>query len=182
MKKLTFILITVLAALCQTANASEASHWVDSVFNTLTPRQRVAQLFIPHLVIQDNQQGRQALRKLVAEEHVGGILLGKGTVSSYAALNGYAQSLAEVPLMITADAEWGLAMRLKDAPRFPYNLALGAGDDLEAMEEYGREKARELRALGITVDFAPVVDVNSNAAKPASDQVAQYGSPEKMLS
>lgn len=180
MKKLTFILITVLAALCQTANASEASHWVDSVFNTLTPRQRVAQLFIPHLVIQDNQQGRQALRKLVAEEHVGGILLGKGTVSSYAALNGYAQSLAEVPLMITADAEWGLAMRLKDAPRFPHNIALGAGDDLEAMEQYGREKARELRAMGITVDFAPVVDVNSNPSNPVIGYRSFGEDPERV--
>lgn len=160
---LIFIAAFTLAAAWLKAGVSE---WVDSVYNSLTPRERVAQLFIPHLVIGDNEQGHAAVRKLVGKEGVGGLLLGKGTSASYAALNGLAMSLAKVPLMNAADAEWGVAMRLSDAPRFPYNIALGAGDDLEAMEEYGREVARECRRLGIVVNFAPVADVNSNPDNP----------------
>lgn len=140
--------------------------WVDSVYNRLTLRQRVAQLFIPHLVIDDTPSGRARLLKLVRDDGVGGILLGAGTVSSYAALNRLAISAAAIPPLITADAEWGLAMRLKDAPRFPHNIALGAGDDVATMEAYGREMARECRSLGITVSFAPVADVNSNPLNP----------------
>lgn len=140
--------------------------WVDSVYNALTPRQRVAQLFIPHVITRDTPSGRALLRKLVAEDGVGGMLLGKATVADYASLNDFMQRHAQVPLMITADAEWGLAMRLPDAPRFPRNLALGATANTQALEDYGRETARELRRLGITVSFAPVADVNSNPRNP----------------
>ncbi len=139
--------------------------WVDSVYHSLTPRQRVAQLFIPHLTITDTPDGRARIKKFV-DNGVGGLLLGKATIGDYARLNDYAQSLAKVPLMITADDEWGVAMRLKDATRFPTNIAIGAGDDLEAVEEYGRRVADQCRALGITVSFAPVADINSNPDNP----------------
>ena len=144
----------------------QEKHWVDSVYAALTPRERVAQLFIPHLIVSDNAAGRAMIKKYVAGDHVGGLLLGRGDINSYAVLNGYAQSLADVPLMITADAEWGLSMRLKDAPRFPHNISLGATQDTAAIAAYGREMARECRRLGITVSFAPVADVNSNPLNP----------------
>lgn len=139
--------------------------WVDSVYNSLTDRQRVAQLFIPHLTTTDTPNGRAQIKRYV-ENGVGGILLGKATIADYARLNNYAQSMAKIPLMITADDEWGVAMRLKDATRFPSNIAIGAGDDLDAVREYGRQVAAQCRALGITVSFAPVADVNSNPNNP----------------
>lgn len=139
--------------------------WVDSVYNSLTDRQRVAQLFIPHLTTTDTPNGRAQIKRYV-ENGVGGLLLGKATIADYARLNNYAQSMAKVPLMITADDEWGVAMRLKDATRFPTNIAIGAGDDLDAVREYGRQVAAQCRALGITVSFAPVADVNSNPNNP----------------
>lgn len=165
MKRL--LLIAMLLSMSTAAvRADKASQWVDSVYNTLSLRERVAQLFIPHLVINDNDAGRAAIRRYVGKDKVGGILLGAGTVASYAALNDYAMSKADIPLMITADAEWGLSMRLKDAPRFPRNLALGAGENEKVMERYGREMARQCRLLGISVSFAPVVDVNTNPLNP----------------
>lgn len=148
------------------ALSPEGRAWVDSVYTTLTPRQRVAQLFVPHLVISDNAAGRATLDRLCATDGVGGILLGKGTIASYAALINYAQSKSRVPLMVTLDGEWGLAMRLTDAPRYPYNMALGAIRDPRLLYDYGREVARECRELGIHVDFAPVLDVNSNPSNP----------------
>ena len=126
----------------------------------------MAQLFVPHLVISDNAAGRATPDRLCATDGVGGILLGKGTIASYAALINYAQSKSRVPLMVTLDGEWGLAMRLTDAPRYPYNMALGAIRDPRLLYDYGREVARECRELGIHVDFAPVLDVNSNPSNP----------------
>lgn len=164
MKK--FFLTALFAALFLAAGADERSRWVDSVYNSLNDRERVAQLVIPHLVVADNASGRASVKALVEGEKVGGILLGKNNVAGYASLNEYASGLADVPLMITADAEWGLAMRLPDAPRFPHNLALGAMADTAAMRAYGLETARQLRQLGITVSFAPDLDVNSNPLNP----------------
>lgn len=140
--------------------------WVDSVYNSLTPRQRVAQLFVPHLVISDNAAGRATLDRLCATDGVGGILLGKESIMGYANLINYAQSKSRTPLIVTLDGEWGMAMRMKDAPRFPYNMALGAVRDPRLLFDYGKELARECRELGIQVDFAPVLDVNSNPLNP----------------
>lgn len=144
----------------------QAYAWADSVYNRLTPRQRVAQLFVPHLVIGDNESGRATLHRMVGTDGVGGILLGKGTPESYTSLINYAQGQAAVPLMVTLDGEWGPAMRVEGAPRFPYNMGLGAITDRRLLYDYGMEVARECRLLGIQVDFAPVLDVNTNPANP----------------
>lgn len=162
------------------SQAARVDQWVDSVYASLSPRERVAQLFFPHLVIDDDANGRAAIRKYVLDEKVGGVLFGKGTTSSYASLASQAASQADVPIMISADAEWGLAMRLKDAPRFPHNIAIGAGRNLKAVEDYGREMAREFRRIGVTVDFAPVADVNSNPLNPVIGYRAFGEDPERV--
>lgn len=148
------------------AASPQQQAWVDSVFNSLTPRQRVAQLFVPHLVIKDNAAGRALIDRYCARDGVGGILLSKGTIPMYASLINYAQSKSATPLLVTLDGEWGPAMRMPDATRFPFNMALGAIRDPRLLYYYGLEVARECRELGIQVDFAPVLDVNSNAANP----------------
>lgn len=151
------------AALVQ---GGRAEQWADSVMATMTMRQKVGQLFIPRLDVFDNAAGHTALKKMVTQGQVGGFLLGKGTVAGYANLIRCAQDVAKVPLMVTLDGEWGLAMRLSDAPRFPYSMGLGAISDPELLYAYGREVARECREVGIHVNFAPVLDVNSNPANP----------------
>lgn len=143
-----------------------AEAWADSVINMLDLRQQVAQLVFPRLDIKNDEAGHRQLASLVKNQGIGGFLLGKGTLADYKGLIDYAQSLTRVPLMVTLDGEWGLAMRVTDAPRFPHNMALGAVTDTKLIEEYGREVARECRAMGIHVNFAPVLDVNSNPANP----------------
>lgn len=148
------------------AQTSAATAWADSVIGTLDLRQQVAQLVFPRLDIKNDESGRRQLASLVKNQGIGGFLLGKGTLADYKGLIDYAQSLSRVPLMVTLDGEWGLAMRVTDAPRFPHNMALGAVADTKLIEEYGREVARECRAMGIHVNFAPVLDVNSNPSNP----------------
>lgn len=161
-----------------------AEKWADSVMSTLSVRERVAQLFVPRLDITNNTAGFKTLERVVVNNKMGGFLLGKGTISSYADLINYGQEKADVPLMITLDGEWGLSMRVSGTPRFPYNVALGACADKDLLYEYGKEMARECKLMGIQVNFAPDIDVNSNPDNPVigyrsfgenPDLVAQLG-------
>lgn len=148
-----------------TADA-ECRRWVDSVYNSLTLRQRVAQLVFPNVAPDQGQSSRAAIKRYVSANHVGGLLFSKGSLVDYVDMINYAQSLSSVPLMITFDGEWGPAMRVADADAFPRNMALGAISDPRLLYDYGRETARELRAMGVHVNFAPVLDVNSNPSNP----------------
>ncbi len=145
---------------------AERTAWVDSVLSSMTLRERVEQLFVPVVDPRDIPAAKSTLKHWVGELHVGGLLFSGGTIDQYATLIDYAQSLSKVPLMITLDGEWGLAMRLKDAPKFPYNMSLGSIADDSLLYDYGREVARECRLLGIHVNFAPVLDVNVNPDNP----------------
>ncbi|MCM1348167.1 MAG: glycoside hydrolase family 3 protein [Firmicutes bacterium] len=142
-----------------------AESWADSIMATLSPRKRVAQLFVPRWDINNGTVPAALMRKQI-DEGIGGFLLGKGPLNAYVDIINKAQSMAQVPLLVTLDGEWGLSMRIPEAPRFPKNIALGAIQDSKLLEEYGREVARECKLTGIQVDFAPVLDVNSNPSNP----------------
>lgn len=141
-------------------------HWVDSVYNSMTNRERVAQLFIPTINPRNGETSKATVKKYIKTEKMGGLLFYKGSIDDYVELTNYAQSIAKVPVMMTLDGEWGLSMRLKNTPRFPYNMGLGAITDEQLLYEYGKEMARECREMGIHVNFAPVLDVNSNPENP----------------
>lgn len=150
----------------QNTDMIACNRWVDSVYNSLNERQRIAQLVFPKVVTTQGATTKSALKRLV-QAGVGGILFTEGSIAQYAEMTNYAQSLARVPLLMTFDGEWGLAMRIKNTIRFPNNMAIGAarnGEELAYL--YGREMARECKAAGIQVNFAPVADVNSNAHNP----------------
>lgn len=162
------------------AGDARASAWVDSVLSTLTDREMIAQLFVPRLDLTDNAAGYAQLNNMVVKYGIGGILLGKGTCTSYANLINRAQAEAKIPLLITLDGEWGPAMRVTDAPRFPYNMVLGAVRDTKLAYYFGKEVARECKALGIQVDFAPVLDVNTNPRNPVIGQRSFGENPYKV--
>ena len=119
--------------------------WVDSVMQTLSLRERIGQLFIYTIAPTQTKANVDLLRKVVKDYKVGGLLFSAGEVSNQVALTNLAQEWADVPLMITLDGEWGLAMRLKETPRFPRNMVLGCIADDSLLYEYGREVARECR-------------------------------------
>lgn len=152
--------------------------WVDSVMNTLTPDERLGQLIIPIVDAKGNTPAqRQTLLKAIETFHVGGLLFSAGTLIDQARFTNLAQQHARVPLFITLDGEWGLHMRLKDAPRFPRNMALGCIDNTvtdegkpslqdSLLRAYGLEIARECRLMNIQINFAPVLDINNNPNNP----------------
>ena len=97
-----------------------------------------------------------------------------------ASLTNYYQSKARVPLMIALDAEWGLAMRLDSCVSFPWQMTLGAIQDTNLIYDMGVEVARQCKLLGVHINFAPVVDVNSNPENPIINNRSFGEDPEKV--
>lgn len=159
-------------------NQVAMNQWVDSVFNSLSPDARIGQLIVAAVTPRSNDVTKDAVRRLVSQNMVGGLIYENSTIAEQAEVTNLAQSLAAVPLMITIDGEWGLGMRLKEVPDFQRNLILGALDDDMLLYEYGREVARQCRRMGIHVNFAPVLDVNDNPLNPVIGNRSFGESPE----
>ncbi|HZG00033.1 MAG TPA: glycoside hydrolase family 3 N-terminal domain-containing protein, partial [Chitinophagales bacterium] len=148
-----------------TANKAQ-QRWVDSVFNKLTPDQRLGQLFMVAAYSNKGEEEKKRISFLVNTHNVGGLIFMQGGPSRQAALTNHYQGIAKVPLMIAMDAEWGLAMRLDSTPHFQRQLMWGAVSDDQVIYRAGLEIARECKRLGVHVSFSPVVDVNNNARNP----------------
>lgn len=138
---------------------AEAKMWADTTAARMDLRQKAAQLFMPALYASDDVWTLRQLREY-ARLGVGGIVLLKGDSRGAAALADTLAAHSAVLPFVAIDAEWGLAMRLADAPEFPANgkISPEAGDQL--MYDYGRELARECRLVGINMVLGPVLDVN----------------------
>lgn len=149
---------------------TDCNRWVDSVMSKMTLQAKVGQLIVPTLPARADNDTKRQIKELVKKHQIGGLLFADGTVQDQALLTNMAQKTAKVPLMITFDGEWGLSMRLQGMPNFPRNAALGCIQDLQLIEDYGEEVAREMRLLGVNVNFAPVADVNTNPINPVINE------------
>ena len=123
--------------------------WVDGQMEKMTLKQKVGQLFIYTLQPVTNQYSKNVLRKMVDDYGVGGLLFSGGELRKQVQMINYAQAHASVPLMVTFDGEWGLGMRLKDTPSFPYNRVLGCVQNDSLLYAYGKEVARQCRLIGV---------------------------------
>ena len=144
----------------------DCRHWVDSVMDKLSFKEKVGQLFIYTIAPVDTKRNLELLREVIDTYKVGGLLFSGGKMQNQVELTNRAQRQAKVPLMITFDGEWGLSMRLRGTPVFPRNMVLGCIRDNRLLYEYGREVARQCRQIGVQVNFAPVADVNINPKNP----------------
>ena len=162
-------------------NQKAMTHWVDSVFKTLTTEEQLAQLIMPIVYPSQNTQDIKREEQRFSKFKWGGILYQKGLMAHQLIMNKRLQQTNSIPLLIALDGEWGLYMRLKDAPRFPRNLGLGLAGDAQMLYEYGREIARECRLMGIHVNFAPTVDVNINPLNPVIGS-RSFGSTPSVVS
>lgn len=148
------------------SNTPEAAHWVDSVFNTLTPEQKIAQLMIIRAHSNLGAEHVQQVVKLVQTYNVGGLCFFQGGPVRQANLTNYYQSIAKTPLMVCIDGEWGLGMRLDSVMPFPRQLMIGATPDAALVYEFGRAVGEQCKRIGIHVNYAPVVDINNNPDNP----------------
>ena len=140
--------------------------WVDNKLQSMTLKQKIGQLFIHTVASYTTQSNKQNISDAVKGYGIGGLLFSGGEIGKQIELTNYAQSMAEIPLLITFDGEWGLAMRLKGTPSFPRNRVLGCIQNDTLLYEYGKEVARQLREIGVHVNFAPVADIDNNPKNP----------------
>jgi len=179
---LTFVLLStsnVFASLPadraqkQKPTAVEKS-WVEKTLASMSLNEKIGQLIIPATVgmflSQDSEAFKQA-RRDITEFHVGGYhMLGEVNIlhepAGVALFINHLQELAKVPLWITADFEGGAGLRYIGATRLPRAMAMGATANPDMAYQAGRITAEEARAIGVQVNFYPVVDVNNNARNP----------------
>ena len=150
--------------------------WVDSVYKSMDWEERVGQLIMP--IIYPRIGDKASLLRRMQEEKWGGILFQKGFLADQRELTESLQATSRIPLLIALDGEWGLYMRLKDAPRYPRSKGLGTTGDMELIRAYGAEVARQCQLMGIHINFAPVVDVNINPQNPVIGTRSFGDSPE----
>ena len=140
--------------------------WVENRMEVMSLKEKVGQLFIHTVAPLNTEANRKNIEDAVKEYKIGGLLFSGGEIRKQMILQNYAQSMAKVPLLITFDGEWGAAMRLKHTPSFPKSRVLGCIANDTLLYEYGREVAREFKAMGVHVNFAPVADVDNNPNNP----------------
>ena len=164
-----------------TARTTRGGSWADSVLATLSLRDKAAQMVWPWVLgdytAADDPTYRR-VERLVREQHLGGIIISVGSPTEIASKLNALQQASSLPLLVGADLETGAAFRarggyflpnaidLGGATYFPYAMGIGATRDTAFAYEMGRATAREGRALGIHMAFAPVLDVNNNPKNP----------------
>lgn len=189
------ILWAPLAACDPSAVPSDAeARWVESTLASLTLEERVGQLMFPWVsgaYLADDDPEYDELFRWVEEDRVGGIVISIGTPLAYGAKLNALQARARVPLLVTSDFEnGGPGMRINHlyalptmlpaggGASFPPTMAFGAVGDESLVEQFGEATAREARAVGVHVVFAPVLDVNSNPENPIINTRAFGEDPE----
>ncbi len=140
--------------------------WVDSVYEALSPEQRIGQLFMIAAYSNKTPAYEEELITFVKNYQPGGILFMQGGPVRQAKLTNTLQDNAPVPLMIGMDLEWGLPMRLDSTITFPRQMILGALNNDSLIYAMGAEIARQMKILGIHANFAPVADVNNRPDNP----------------
>lgn len=169
----TLFILSSYIGYCQQINPliveddfSNQQAWVDSIYNNMSLQEKVGQLFMADIFSSDPVSKTDKIKKLITDYHLGGVIFSKGGPQRQAKLNNEFQALAKVPLMIGMDAEWGLSMRLDSTYAFPWNMTLGAITDNRIVEKVGKRIGEHSKRLGVHINFAPVVDINTNPKNP----------------
>lgn len=145
--------------------SADGKHWVDSVYNSLSLNERIAQMIFVR-ANQPNQPYFTKVDTLISKYNVGGIVFFASDPVSQAKQTNYWNSLAKTPLFISIDGEWGLGMRLSNTVKYPLQMTLGAISDNNMIYLMGQQIGDQCKRMGIHINFAPDVDVNSDPRNP----------------
>jgi len=150
-------------------------------------KQKVGQFFFPAVFINDTEENIQETERLIKEHNIGGLTFFHSRASaatnyeskkkvvftddSYQKIKDLIvryQKAASTPLLISIDAEWGLAMRIEKTPQYPYAITLGALPENKSklVYEVGKQIGLDLKAAGIHYNLSPLADINNNPNNP----------------
>jgi len=161
-------------------NNKAALSWADSILQHLSLEEKIAQCLMID-AYSGSQSNQNHVEWVIEKYGIGGILFFKGNPTHQVMLTNHYQQLSPVPLFIAMDAEWGVSMRLDSIMNFPKQMTLGAVQDNSLIYEMGKEIALQCKRLGVNIDFAPVVDINTNPKNPVI-HLRSFGEDKKMVS
>jgi len=168
-KYILFIVISFFAQLVKAQiNLEKLLHhpWVDSVYQSLTPEQRIGQLVWIDVTAKNQLSKQLKDAELIKKYGFGGIIYFEGDPVTQANLTNFYRSVSSTPPLVVMDAEWGIAMRLPGIMPFPYNMAMGAGGDTALCREATREMARQMKRIGVNIALGPDCDINTEPMNP----------------
>lgn len=142
------------------------NRWVDSLYSTLSLKQKIGQLFFVQAFSNKTNSHEQEILNDILDNNIGGIIFSNGSAEKQIVLTNKFQNNALIPLLIGMDAEWGLKMRLDSTFAFPWNMTLGAVQDNNLIKQVGTRIAFHANRIGVNFNFAPVVDINTNPNNP----------------
>jgi beta-N-acetylhexosaminidase len=140
--------------------------WVDSVLNTLSTEQQIAQCIWIAGWSDKDVSHEVEMSDIIRKYGVGGIIFFQGTAEKQAELTNFYQKISKVPLLFAMDAEWGIGMRLSNVDKFPYQMTLGAIKNDSLIYQFGVAVAAQFKRTGMQLNLAPVADINVNPRNP----------------
>lgn len=150
-----------------TAQDQHKESWVDSVMQGMSLEEKIGQTLMIRAHSNLGYDHINKVRSQIKEYHVGGLCFFQGGPERQAELTRLYQSLSKTPLLISMDAEWGLGMRFKqEGFSFPRQLTLGATRSSDLTREMACQIGKQLKTIGVHLNFAPVVDINNNPYNP----------------
>ncbi len=161
--------LALLAGCAPTPSVRPTDAWVESTLRRLTLEEKIGQMIMPRAYGYYYSSEGDEFRRLVhivRERKFGGVAFFQGDVLETAEMVDRLQQMAGIPLLIAGDFEWGAAMRIRRASRFPEAMALGATRDSALVAAIGKATGEEADAIGVKLVFAPVADVNVNPDNP----------------
>lgn len=173
-KIVQFILsvVTVIAfcghGLAQADFQKVPTPWADSIIQKLSLDEQLGQLFMVPAWTDPKHQyfNQKEVENWILNHGVGGIIFFQGGPDNQLKRTLQFQSISKIPLLIGMDAEWGLSMRLDSTILYPRQMTLGAIADVNQIEKFAEESARQLKRMGVHFSFSPVVDINNNPKNP----------------
>lgn len=143
--------------------------WIDSTINAMPLFEKCAQIFMPAVFGRNLDTSSSEFRntlELVRDYGIGGVVISSGGIDETALMINELQKNAKIPLLVSADFENGVGMRIIDANTFPHNMAIGSTNNSDYANETGKAIAIEASLLGVNINFAPVADINNNSENP----------------
>jgi beta-N-acetylhexosaminidase len=140
--------------------------WVTEQLEKMTLDEKIAQLMTIAVYPDLGTESKNKTLEQIQLYKPGGILVMQGKPVETAKWINDFQQISKIPLLVSIDGEWGLAMRIDSIMKFPYAQAIGAVQDSTYIYQMGRDFGTQLKLMGIHMNFAPVADINTNPNNP----------------
>lgn len=173
-KTFTLIMLTIFLAAnprnqlksVYPAQHSPNPNWVSQKMASLTLREKIAQFLMIRVYSNKDVVYQKQIDDLIKKWQIGGVCFFQGGPVKQAKLTNRWQNMSKIPMFVAIDAEWGLGMRLDSCFSYPYQMTMGAMKSDEVVFQSAEQIGLQLRRLGVHINFAPVLDINSNPRNP----------------